>query len=60
MSEKLALSIREACDVLGVSRSYMYQLIHVEGFPALKIGNRVLISISDLQTWLSEQAKGVI
>lgn len=58
MADKLALSVTEAAVALGISRSAMYNLIHQEGFPTLKVGARRLISRELLAVWVREQANG--
>jgi len=56
--QKLAYSVDEAAQVLGVSRSTIYNLIHRADFPALKVGNRQLISREGLAAWVRKQAGG--
>lgn len=55
--EKLTLSVTEAAAVVGVSRSTMYQMVKIDGFPTVHIGNRVLVSAKGLERWVDEQAK---
>lgn len=57
LSDKLALSVRDAAAVLSVSERTVYELLHRSDFPALKIGGRTLISRSGLEDWISEQAQ---
>ena len=54
---KLTLSVPEAAETLGVSRSKMYQLVKSEGFPVLLVGKRILVSIKGLEEWVQEQSK---
>ena len=56
MTEKLTYSVTEAAEALGVSRPTMYELIRKEGFPSLRVGNRVLISRKRLAEWVDQQA----
>lgn len=56
--QKLAYSVDEAAQVLGVSRCTVYKLIHRADFPALKVGNRQLISREGLSEWVRKQAGG--
>lgn len=58
MADKLALSVTEAAAALGISRSAMYNLIHQEGFPTLRVGARRLISRELLAEWVRTQASG--
>lgn len=55
---KLTYSVTEAAEAIGVSRATMYELIHREGFPTLKVGNRRLISRELLAEWVRRQAGG--
>lgn len=56
MAERLTLSVTEAAEALGISRRSMYELLHKEGFPTLKVGGRRLISRELLAEWVREQA----
>ena len=38
----LMLSVAEVAAVLGISRAGAYELVHGNGFPALKIGSRIV------------------
>jgi excisionase family DNA binding protein len=53
--EKLTYSVDEAAEVLGVSRSKMYQIIKMDGFPVLALGGRRLVSVKGLARWVEEQ-----
>ena len=55
--EKLVLSVREAAKVLGISSTAMYNLVKVQGFPTIQIGNRLLVSAPGLTRWLEAQAE---
>lgn len=57
---KLAYSVEEAAEALGVSRSLVYQLIHQSGFPSVKLRGRRLISAELLAEWMRAQAGGGI
>ena len=53
---KLAVSVPEAAEMLGISIPSMYQLVHVAGFPSIRIGKRWLISIRGLEEWVYHSA----
>ena len=55
--ERLAYSVEEAAEALGISRNAMYTLIHREDFPAIKIGKRRVISTVLLAEWVETQAR---
>ena len=54
--EKLTYSVPEAAEILGISKSRMYELTRSEGFPSLKIGKRILVPINGLERWVEKQA----
>ena len=54
----LTYSVTEAAKALGISRRTMYELIHREDFPTLKVGGRRLISKELLAEWVRQQAGG--
>lgn len=37
------LNVVQVAAVLGISRAGAYELVHSEGFPALKIGSRIVV-----------------
>lgn len=51
----LTCSVEEAAKILGVSRSMAYQLVRSEGFPTVKIGRRLLVSVKGLERWVEAQ-----
>lgn len=54
--QKRVYSVEEAAQVLGISRSKMYEFVKSEGFPSFNIGTRILVSIKGLERWIEEQA----
>lgn len=52
--EKIAYSVKEVAQMLGVSKSYMYRLVNEKKFPVLEVGGRKVIPKSYLETWISE------
>lgn len=50
--EKLVLSVPEAAEVLGISKSKMYEIVRIKGFPAIRVGKRVLVNAKRLEEWL--------
>ena len=58
-TDKMAISIIEMSNMLGISRSVAYKLAHEEGFPAIRISaNRVIIPVKPLEKWLESRAEG--
>ena len=55
-SEKLVYNVEELAEVLGIGLPAARNMIHIEGFPALKVGGRYLIPKQALQRWLDNRA----
>ena len=55
--EKLTLSVAEAAEVVGISVRGMYDLVKTQGFPTIRIRNRLLVSAPGLTRWLEAQAE---
>ena len=50
----IMLSVPQLASVLRISRSGAYALVRSEGFPALKIGSRIVVPKDKLQNWINE------
>ena len=55
--DKIAYSVTETAQVLGVSRPTVYALIKQPGFPVFRVGGRKLISVDGLRNWVRNQAE---
>ena len=55
--DKLAYSLAETAQALGVSRPTVYALIKQPGFPVFQIGGRKLVSVEGLRDWVRNQAE---
>ena len=53
----LTLNAREVAAVLRISKSKVYELARTESFPAIRIGNRVIIPCDKLIQWMNNQAE---
>ncbi|MCC0062359.1 MAG: helix-turn-helix domain-containing protein [Rhodobiaceae bacterium] len=51
----IALSIPEAAATIGVGRSTFYKLISAGDVPVIKICNRTLVRVADLEAWIAKQ-----
>lgn len=49
----LMLNVVQVAAVLGISRAGAYELVHSEGFPALKIGSRIVVPKDKLREWIN-------
>ena len=50
----LFLDAKTAAQVLGISISSMYELMHEKGLPVLKVGSRLVVPKEKLQTWVEQ------
>jgi len=56
--EKIALTIHEAAQLSGLSVPYLYSLSARGELPVSKVGTRVLILRSELESWLRSKIRG--
>ena len=54
----LMLSVPDLTEVLGISRASAYELVKSKGFPALHIGNRIVIPKEELIAWIRRSTGG--
>lgn len=54
----LFLNANMVAQVLGVSISSAYELMHEKGFPALRVGNRIIVPKEKFCQWVEEQTGG--
>ena len=52
MSDRLTLTPKEACRLLGLSRGLMYEAIRTGQIPSIRIGRRILIPRAALERLL--------
>lgn len=50
----LTLTVIEVAEALRISRAGAYDLVRTEGFPALKIGSRIVIPKEKFIQWMDE------
>ena len=51
----LMLSVQDVARVLGISRAGAYELVKSEGFPAMNIGNRIIVPKEDFILWVKQK-----
>ena len=54
----LFLNAETVAKVLGVSPASGYELMHEEGFPTLRIGNRIVVPKEKFIQWVEEHTGG--
>ena len=52
--EKLAYNISEVAELLGISKSYAYQLAKENKLPILELGKRKIVLKESLEKWLQQ------
>ena len=52
----LFLNAETLARLLGISISSSYELMHERGFPAVKIGSRLVVPKEKLKLWVDENA----
>jgi excisionase family DNA binding protein len=55
---KLTMSVEEAAEALGISKSAAYNAVHRGEIPSLRIGRRILVPQAGLARYVEEQAIG--
>jgi excisionase family DNA binding protein len=50
--EKMAYSIRETAEAIGLHPNTVYELVQSGRLPAVKLGRKILISKLELAAWL--------
>ena len=53
----LFLNAESIAQVLGVSPASSYELMHEDGFPTLRIGNRMVVPKEKFIQWVEEHTK---
>ena len=51
----MALNANQVAAVLGISRAGAYNLMRFEGFPTLRVGNRMIVPKDKLIAWINAQ-----
>lgn len=55
--EKTTMSVQELSAQMGISLPKAYELVKTPGFPAIRIGTRILIPVEGFRKWLVEQTE---
>lgn len=52
----MTLNVMDVALSLGISRVNAYNLCHAQGFPAIRLGKRILIPKEQFLSWLNAKA----
>lgn len=55
--EKLVYSIQEAADLLGISRSYVYEMVRNGTIPSLELGKKRVIPKVKFNQWVNGEKR---
>ena len=55
-SERLVLSVTEAAEMLGISRTLAYDLVARKELPALRLGGRIVVLYRPLERLLNGES----
>jgi excisionase family DNA binding protein len=55
MIESRALSVKEVCEKIGVSKPTVYKLINERKLPSFHVGKRHLVLATDLDAFIEQQ-----
>jgi excisionase family DNA binding protein len=58
--QPLLLNVPQVAQLLGLSRTKVYELIATEGLPVLKFGRAVRVSFKSLQQWVDQRERGLV
>ena len=51
---KMTLTVREAAEMIGISKPKIYELIREGEIPSIHVGKKIVIARQALLDWLSE------
>ena len=51
---KMTLSVREAAELIGISKPSMYEVVRTGKVRSVKVGKKILISRQSLMDWLKK------
>ena len=57
--ERLTYTVKEVADLLGISKSYAYQLVKERKLPVLEVGNRRVIPKNQFELWIKESTNKI-
>ncbi|MBE5814290.1 MAG: helix-turn-helix domain-containing protein [Clostridiales bacterium] len=57
---RITITPKEAAGMLGLSMTTMYELVHSEGFPSIRVGKKILINVEGLKHWVNERSGMVV
>ena len=53
----LMLSVIQVAEVLGISKTSAYELVHFDGFPSITIGKRLIVPKDKFIEWIKTKTE---
>lgn len=60
LSGKVTVTPKELAAAMGLSTAKAHEIIHIEGFPVIKVGSRYVIPVQEFRDWLQKNAGKVV
>lgn len=57
MENKLCYTVAEVAKLIGVSKPMAYDMVHIQGFPHIRVGTRIRIPKNAFHLWFDEYSK---
>jgi len=57
MESRKTLTVKELARELSIGLNAAYNLVNTEGFPALRIGTKIVVPVELLDDWIRENAR---
>ena len=54
--DRLTVTVPEMAEMLGIGRIKAYELANIKGFPAIRLGKRIVVPVDQLKKWMEERA----
>ena len=54
--QKMTITVHELAAHMGISKPKAYELVRSDGFPAIKVGRRIVIPTDSFKHWLDLQS----
>lgn len=53
-TEKRTITVYELQEQLQIGRAKAYELVNSKGFPSLRVGRKILVSVEGLKKWIEQ------
>lgn len=59
--DRLTVTVPEMAEMLGIGRIKAYELANIKGFPAIRLGKRIVVPVDQLKNgWKKERARVIL